>query len=356
MLVRLEFGVNLLGPLQSEKGVGEGCRATLRALEAAGIPCTLNNWVDPTSVNREGVRQLFGLDNPYPVNLIHLNADALPLLARQLPHYRTGRVNVGYWNWELDVFPEDWQESFALCDEVWYLPLRRAAIAGRSPVPVHHVPYALNSPGRGRSLRPRRFGLPEDRFLFLSVFDFQSHLARKNPLAVIRAFRQAFGRRRDVLLVLKMAHARPAAMDYAEVVLACGGQANIRLLDQMFSRDEVDAVLGACDAYVSLHRSEGYGLVMAEAMARGKPVLATGYSGNLDFMTGQNSLLVGHRLIELEADHGPYRRGRCGPNLTSTRPPSTCVGWWSGPVLERASGHRPAGTSSAISTRKKSAA
>jgi glycosyltransferase involved in cell wall biosynthesis len=153
--------------------------------------------------------------------------------------------------------------------------------------------------------------------VFLTAFDFGSYFARKNPLAVVAAFRQAFGQRpqrgqsgdRRPMLVVKTVSSGPHQLDFGELLLAIGGQANIRIIDQVLGRDDMLALLRQSDAYVQLHRSEGFGLLMAEAMALGKPVIATAYSANVDYMNPANSLPVDFRLVELDRDHGPYRRG-----------------------------------------------
>jgi glycosyltransferase involved in cell wall biosynthesis len=305
------FGVNVLGLLQSEKGVGEHCRATVRALAAAGLPLALNNYVDPGSVNVDTTHTVFSTENPYPINLIHINAVDTPALARALPWYFQGRYNIGYWNWELEWFPEDWRGSFQFFDEIWApSTFSQQSYQRLSPIPVHWLPIAVAlPPAQPRTVRRERFGLARDAFVFLFAFDFHSLFARKNPLAAIEAFRRAFPRRRDVVLALKLHHGDSAPLEFAEVVNACRGQANIRLFREVLRRDEMVGLLRLCDAYVGLHRSEGYGLPLVEAMALGKPVIATNYSGNVDFMNDRNSFPVRYRLVTLDQDYGPYRRG-----------------------------------------------
>ncbi len=303
------FGINLLGFFQSEKGMGEHCRATARSLQAVNVPFALNNWVDPGSANVDTTFYDFNSDNPYPVNLIHLNASDAPYFAREMPGYLQGRYNIGYWNWELEWFPEAWRGSFQYFDEIWApSTFTRDSIARVSPIPVHTMPIAIPTAPTGSANRAR-FRLPPHAFLFLFAFDFHSFFARKNPLAVVEAFRRAFPTRRDVVLVLKLVHWESVPMDFAEVLTACRGQPNIRILREVLSRGEMYDLLRLCDAYVGLHRSEGFGLPLAEAMALGKPVIATDYSANVDFMNESNSYPVRYRMVAIEKDHGPYRKG-----------------------------------------------
>lgn len=307
------FGANVLGFLQSEKGMGEAVRSTARCMAVTGTPHTLNNWVDGLSSNRDDtlLASAFDLTNPYPVNIVQLNADISNYLAAKMPWYFKGRYNIGYWNWELEWFPPEWQSSFDLYDEIW-APSRfsRDCFARVSPIPVHYVPYAISVPPPMRQEPTReRFGLPQNTFMFLFAFDFHSFYERKNPSAAVEAFRRAFGNRRDVTLVLKPSRPHADPTHYSELLMACGRAPNIRILTDILPRQEMYSLLRLCDGYVSLHRSEGFGLPIAEAMALGKPVVATNYSANVDFMNESNSFPVDYSVTEITDDHGPYRRG-----------------------------------------------
>jgi glycosyltransferase involved in cell wall biosynthesis len=150
--------------------------------------------------------------------------------------------------------------------------------------------------------------MPPGWFVFFFTFDFQSLFERKNPLGVICAFRKAFNPTERVLLVIKSSHGDSCPDELSRLQAAAEG-ANIRILDAVLERRELDALMMRCDCYVSLHRSEGFGLTMAEAMGFGKSVIATAYSANMDFMTPANGFLVRYRLTQIDCDHGPYRKG-----------------------------------------------
>jgi glycosyltransferase involved in cell wall biosynthesis/tetratricopeptide (TPR) repeat protein len=306
------FGVNVAGYFSSEKGVGEAGRASVRALQAAAIPYVLNNFVDSGSLNADSSFIDFEEDNPFSVNLIHVNADQVPVFAsRKGVAYFRGRYNIGCWFWELSDFPEEWYPSFEYFDEIWAASsFIQTALSRVSPIPVIRIPLSLAPEVQATSGLDRAyFGLSNNSFIFLSMFDCDSTLERKNPLGVVEAFKMAFGENDRAFLFLKSAHANhnPSALETVQT--AVSKAKNIRIVDKVFSRAEINALVATCDCYVSLHRSEGFGLPIAESMRLAKPVIVTGYSGNMDFTTPQNSFLIDYQLSTINEDHGPYRKG-----------------------------------------------
>lgn len=304
------FGVNLVGYVASEKGVGEAVRSNLRIIKAAEVPYVVNNFEDSGSANLERLSESISRTNPYSVNLINVNADQMPYFAERNNGYLAHRYNIGFWAWELEAFPAEWCGSFGYLNEVWVPSnFTRQSVAAVSPLPVTCVPHCIDPDLQPASQWTReRLGLPTKAFIFLFFFDFHSFLERKNPLGLIRAFKKAFGDSRDTLLLIKSAHAG-SCPEELRLLRAESGSANIRVFDEVLSRAATHSFMNLADCYVSLHRSEGFGLTMAEAMSCGKPVIATGYSGNVDFMNQENSFLVRHRLVEIERDHGPYKKG-----------------------------------------------
>jgi glycosyltransferase involved in cell wall biosynthesis len=303
------FGINVAGHITSEKGVGEGVRSDLNSLDAVGVPYVINNYSDSGSSNYDHSFAHFSWENPYAINLIHVNAEPLPLFVQQKgEQYLAHRYNIGYWAWELSTFPAFWRTSFEYVDEIW-VPSNFVldAISRSSPVPVVRMPHAIGDLAT-QPLGRADFGLPSDKYIFFFAFDFHSYTERKNPLGLIRAFQKAFARQDDVMLVIKCSRGRSSRADFRPLQNLARGTA-VRLLDTVLTRQEMNTLMSLADCYVSLHRSEGFGLTMAEAMKFGKPVIATGYSGNLDFMTPGNSWLVKHKMVEITEDHGPYRRG-----------------------------------------------
>lgn len=303
-------GVNLIGHYQAETGVGEGARSNLRIIEAAEIPCLVNNFVDPRSYNLEGLPENLTDANPFVTNLLTINADEFPSYVSKHRQQLVEHFNIGYWAWEVPEFPEEWASSFGYVDEVWTpSSFTRDAVAARSPVPVTVVPHSIDADFGEESTADRaKFNLKPDTFLFLFFFDFDSYLDRKNPLGLIKAFKKAFGSRNDVQLLIKSVHGAGHSEELSLLQMACIGL-NIRVMDCNLTRQDKHELMRAADCYVSLHRSEGFGLTLAEAMACGKPVIATGYSGNLDFMSDEDSFLVPYKLITIKHASGPYKVG-----------------------------------------------
>jgi Glycosyl transferases group 1 len=305
------FGVNIAGYFESEKGIGEAGRAAARALSASSIPYVLNNVTDSGSANIDVALSNFADNNPYSINLVHVNADQVPVFAAlKGEEYFRGRYNIGCWFWELSQFPEEWYSSFRPFHEIWAASsFIQDALARVSPIPVVRMPLALPPECQiDRDLDRSGFGLPSDVFIFLFTFDFASILERKNPLGLIKAFKTAFGDRGDTMLLLKVAHSEsyPAERDRLKVA---GSTSNVRIFDRLLTRPEMNNLFSMSDCFVSLHRSEGFGIPIAEAMLLEKPVIVTAYSANMDFTTPANSFLVKYKLTEIDRDYGPYRKG-----------------------------------------------
>lgn len=306
------LGINVVGWAAAPTGVGQACRSTLHALSEAEIPAAL--WSLGTGADddfRSGAAGGFGGDGlPYDVTLFHVNADMMGAVCSQMPQaLLANRHRVGYWFWELAHFPLEFAGAFDHVDEVW-APTRFCARAFEpiAPVPVRWVPPCAVPP---RSLPANRseLGVADGAFLYLSVFDALSIPARKNPFGLIEAFAQAVRRSPLPLhLVLKVNHLGPGSKLAARLRRSIRGLP-VTLVTRSMTRPEIDALIAACDAYVSLHRSEGLGLPLIEAMQLGKPVIATGYGGCTDFLDAGTGWVVGHSLVPLAEPHGPYPAG-----------------------------------------------
>jgi glycosyltransferase involved in cell wall biosynthesis len=300
------WGVNVAGFFTSELGLGEAARLLIAGLDARGIPAlpVQAQLVPPC---RQGAEFTYADPDEaaFPTNIVCMNGDTIPREAGSA--FFDGRHTIAVWWWEVGEFPSDWEGAFEYVDEVWVASDHiHDAIAPASPVPVVKVPMPVLEP-RPAPLGREQLGLPQDGFLFLYVYDYHSTSARKNPLGTIEAFKRAFpegdGRAR---LVLKSINADRLPHHHDQVLRAIGERSDITAIDAYVSAGEKNAMLAACDAYVSLHRSEGFGLTVAEAMLLGKPVIVTRYGGTLEFTEDGNAFLVDWSPIRVGEDASPY--------------------------------------------------
>ena len=319
---RFSFGVNIYGYMQSEKGLGTAVRSDIYSLKSVKIPFALNNSGDSGSANVNAEFNSFSSENPYLFNLIHINPNTTIRLENdsniyfheyiaKYTNYLSGHYNIGYWVWELDTIPEYWVALSKYVDEIStpsYFSMQ--AISKSLNIPVARIPHsiAITENSFNKVIKKIDLKISDDIFLFLFIFDAGSFIERKNPFALIEAFKKAFKPDEKVMLFIKSSRSNFNRTKFDEMLNAIKGY-NITVSDLVLTRDEIYSLIYVCDSYVSLHRSEGFGLTMAEAMALGKPVIATGYSGNMDFMNIDNSYPVDYRLVELDRDYGPYQKG-----------------------------------------------
>jgi len=305
-LVLTAPGINVAGYLTSESGVAEGARGYVKALQHLNYNVALNNFEVAASRKEDKTFTTFATNNPHPINLVCVNADQLPAFIQQFgADYFKDKYNIAVWWWETPEFPEEWWEHFNHFDEIWvgssYI---QRTLANVAPVPIVVVQPVVEP--KAFSVDRKKFELPEDEFLFLCVFDFLSSFERKNPLATIEAFKKAFSPEEPVRLVLKCINGERNPKLLAELQERSNGL-RVTVLDRYLSPDDNQLLSNSCDAYVSLHRAEGLGFPIAEAMLNKKPVVITGWSGNMDFNSIANSYLVSYELIANQIQVGPYK-------------------------------------------------
>jgi glycosyltransferase involved in cell wall biosynthesis len=246
------------------------------------------------------------------VNIVHLNADTAFEDYQFLRRYGVGRARlVGYWAWELAKFPREYLRAFSFYDEIWAATRFAFDAFDIGYRPVRLMPMAVEVPTEMAKLDRAHFRLPQHRFLFLFTFDFGSFRARKHPEAVIAAFRRAFpsGTER-VGLVIKTINAERYEDQWQQICHAAQQDKRIITRNGRYTREETLNLIRICDGYVSLHRSEGFGRGPAEAMLLGRPVVATNYSGNTDFMNAENSFPVKYRLVAIRDGEYPGADGQ----------------------------------------------
>jgi glycosyltransferase involved in cell wall biosynthesis/SAM-dependent methyltransferase len=298
-------GVNVAGYFRAELGVGETARQVVAALESAEMPVATVG-LSASASRQEHEYETDTVEPTFPVNLICVNADMLPTFAERAgPGFFFDRYSIGLWWWEINEFPERFLGAFQHLDEVWVGSHFVAdAISAVSPIPVVKVTMPVSMPEIEEFDRGD-LGLPEG-FVFLFVFDYHSVFERKNPLALIEAFQQAFPEGSGASLVLKSINNEHYQVEHGRLIGAAADHRDIYVIDRYVTAAEKNAMFAGCDCYVSLHRSEGFGNTLAEAMYLGKPVIATGYSGNMEFMTPQNSYPVDYTLRPVGDAAGPY--------------------------------------------------
>ncbi|MFT4197640.1 MAG: glycosyltransferase [Pseudoxanthomonas sp.] len=306
-------GVNVFAYARGQFGLGEAARLYTQALLAAGYPVGVHDIAldVPHGMDDRSLEGRLGGEPRHAVNLVFANPDSLAAAIESIGASRfRGRYTIACWFWELEKFPEEWRPALSMVDEIMVSTRFVGDMLGAATAkPILHVPLpAIAAPDSG--LQRRDFGLRPDAFLFLNSFDFNSYLPRKNPLAAIGAFRAAFPAGENVQLLVKSSNGYRHPQALRELLAAAASDPRIVVRDEVIDKCHVQALQRCADAYVSLHRAEGFGLGLAECMRLGKPVVATAWSGNMEFMTPYNSCLVGYRLVEVGADQYPHADGQ----------------------------------------------
>lgn len=308
-------GVNLVAYIRADMGLGAAARGMAAALDAAEIPFNVINMAHGNYSSQTDLSWSHKEveHSHYDTTVVCVNPDNSFYLRTQVsPEILGERYVVANWYWELPEMPDEWLAEFEYTDEVWAASnFIKDAMSQKARGPVVRVPPVVHGGPEGPRSSRIELGLPEQRFLFLAMFDTRSVLERKNPLGVLRAFRRAFASDdKQVGLVLKFNnpdHEQPAMLALRDEL---AGVENVFVIDRLLTRDELTSLIDACDCFVSLHRSEGFGLPPAEAMSLGKPAIITNWSGNVDYMTSDNCIPIDYKLVTLDQDYGPYKAGQ----------------------------------------------
>jgi glycosyltransferase involved in cell wall biosynthesis len=306
-------GLNLYGLFSRWLGLGECARLHARALLDAGFPVSLHD-VDidiPHARNDQTFTEHFREHPSYARDLIFVNPDHWSDTLQSIygPAGKRDRYVIGYWFWELEEFPNAWLPALEQVDEIMVSSrFVERCLRNVTKKPITRVPLPVLL-GHDSGLQRHHFGLNEHDYVFYCSFDFNSMVARKNPLAVIDAFCKAFPRGDEkVSLLIKSFNGHRDVVLLMKLAAIAARDRRIILRDDLLERADLQALHRCVDVHVSLHRSEGFGLGMAEAMCMGKPVIATAYSGNMEYMTNNNSCLVNYSLIPV--GEGEYYHGQ----------------------------------------------
>jgi glycosyltransferase involved in cell wall biosynthesis len=306
-------------------GIGEHLRCSVRAFRTVGAKMGVrgiyNMDCDDLNLKSE-IAGCLVQELSSDINVFYINGDMVEHSLEQLRGKLPGNAyNVVYPMWELSKYPMDWASQLDKFDEIW-APSKFTKESMRTVVnqPVVHMPLA-GEISLNNFLGRRYFKIPEGSFVFLFFFDFTSYIERKNPFAVLQAF-EALCRRcpnEDLCLVIKVKGGETRNKDYAIFSdYVARYKSRLVVIDKVLTDNEMKNLLRCCDCFVSLHRSEGWGLGLITAMYLGKPVVATAYSANMDFMTEHNSCLVRYELCDVPDGAYPYSKGQvwAQPDLT----------------------------------------
>lgn len=309
-----EDGINLIGNIRAETGLGQSCRLVADELEASGIPYSIYQY-DQLGAMSEGQYQQYenkiSSDLPYNINLIHINPHELGL-AFQQTHEKiwNGRYNIGFWLWELEDFPDEWVPCFHCVNEVW-TPSKfiSDSIQRKTDLKVVTIPYhiELEVPSKDKYEYRESFHLPANKFLFLLMYDRTSMTERKNPEAVMEAFQMAFSKDEEAGLVIKINNSSEKEINMIRSMIP--EHKNVYFITETLERHQVNELIYCVDAIVSLHRAEGFGLVLAEAMLLGTPTIATNWSSNTEFMTKETACMVDAEMVTLDRDIASFKKG-----------------------------------------------
>lgn len=319
-------GVNLIGDIKAETGLGQSCRLIAGLLDKINIAFDVFQIDQPGNLSRSELEwdDRIVENVKYDINIIHINPNIWPKVFTNLnSEIYNKHYNIAFWLWELDEFPEEWLPCIRCVDEIWTpSEFISNSIRKKTRKRVETIPYYIRIDSKDKYSR-NFFGLPEDRFLFLMMYDVKSIEERKNPRGVIEAYKKAFKKEeKDVGLVIKVNHLE-CADELLEIKELLHGYDNIYFLTRNMNNTEVHALIKCADVFVSLHRAEGFGLTLAEAMLLGTPVIATNWSAPTEFMVEDATCLVEYNLILLDKAIGPYPNGS----------------QWAEPNLEQASGY-----------------
>lgn len=302
----------IAGFFSSVHGLGEAARLELAALRASGKeaygidispPFGLEDLLPP-----DGLRTLENAPKHGPL-LLHCNAPEAGRVLRYLgPRLTSDRKIIGYWAWELEVLPHDWHLAYKYIDELWVPSHYTARAFANAPVPLKVVPHTVGNIVDGGHSHTD-LGLPsscEHARLFLCMADGRSDLKRKNISGAIKAFGKAVGNNPKVSLIVKLHHLEHAGSERQRIYSLSSAYKNVHIIDAIFSTAQRNSLLHRCDVIISLHRAEGFALLLAEALQIGKKIIATDYSGSTDFLTAENALLIPYNKVPVRGDSPNY--------------------------------------------------
>lgn len=307
-----DLRIEVIGFFESAIGVGEAARLCAIELASRGFKVrTLS--LEHAFMKKSEIDWTFEntlkADEQPNLRIYHINPDRLPWAIIKA----TGRkkfsesYNMGYCAWELSEVPQSWSNALGFMNEI-LTPSSFSAQAiqksGKAAL-VTIIPHMIVDDFPAQPMR-KQLGVPQDGFLISTIFRPDSSLERKNPMALIAAFLKAFTDQDNAWLVLKT-RCKDDKDAYSRIADLCASCKNIKIVDDVWTREQINGLMKDSNIYASLHRSEGYGLTLAEARKIGTPVMTTGWSGNMDFCTEEDTILVNYTLCPVRSTHPAFR-------------------------------------------------
>lgn len=292
-MVNQNKGINVFGFVTGEFGIAEATRLNIKALKSVGVPVAISNY-DVKTRHRHADETFtdFNDDFPFGISLYQISPSEVNNLLTYKTHDKLKeKYNILYVAWESEYFPEEFKKNISYFDEIWVPSIYcKEIISKNTESPVIVIPHPIDLIAKS-TIETTNF-YDGTKFNFLFIFDYNSSIDRKNVIGLIDAFDLAFLGNSEVCLTIKTSLSKKYKSEKRFLQSKIKGKSNIKIVEKIYQKIELNEIISKCDCYVSLHRSEGFGLTMAEAMYYNKPVIATGYSGNLQFMNNNNSFLV----------------------------------------------------------------
>lgn len=306
-------GIDIVGFPCGKLGIGDQTRSLIKLAMKSGYDVNLIDCIHPSDNIRNDHYEFSHLitnkfKNPLRIYSLTQNHIAALIYRFGVEFFNNG-TNIFQLAWEFDARPQELDAVLRFSDEIWGISnFVSKAFVNDMGIPVRTMPNAVEIPEFNKRTRSD-FGLPDKTFLFCYSFDFNSWLTRKNPYAAIQAFQCASFNTAEVGLVIKVSNAREGAKEWREFVSLVKDSAGIYVINEVYEKEKVLALYDCCDCFISLHRSEGYGISLAENMMLKKPVICTGYSGNMDFCNEDNSYIVDFKEIDVKNDEYSFSNG-----------------------------------------------
>lgn len=321
----VDLGISVFGFINGEFGIAEATRLNCRAIQSVGIPMSLFNYnVNTNHNNNDFTFTEFSEHAVHPINLIQVSPSEVLHFFEYFDYSLfKGKYNILYVAWESETIPEDYIVNINLFDEVW-TPSEycKKCLEKFIALPIKVIPHPINIDLKPTEDEDALNFFTKDFFNFLFIFDYNSSIERKNVINLIKVFKDTFDKyENNAFLTIKTSKSNRFADEKEQILQAIGDSKKIKIVEKIFDKNSLNYIISNCDSYISLHRSEGFGLTMAEAMYFGKPTIGTNYSGNLQFMNHENSFLIDAQKVSYGSDDLNY-----GSNTI-----------WSEPSLEKAS-------------------